>query len=162
MSEPHSQSVRLAAMTMEHYARVFRLWEAAEVALRPADAADRVARYLARNPGLSVVALFEARIVGVAMAGHDGRCGFIQRVAVDADWRRRGIAQRMVAFCLAGLMAEAVTWVHLDVVVGNATAERFWIGQGFAPRDTRQRLSLDLEALRQAEPAESRRAAGRR
>jgi hypothetical protein len=68
----------------------------------------------------------------------------------------------MVAFCLAGLMAEAVTWVHLDVVVGNATAERFWIGQGFAPRDTRQRLSLDLEALRQAEPAESRRAAGRR
>ncbi|SDR60756.1 Ribosomal protein S18 acetylase RimI [Rhizobiales bacterium GAS113] len=148
MPQPPSDTMRLAAMTMEHYRPVFRLWTAVGVEIRATDAADGVARYLKRNPGLSVVALVESRVIGVVMAGHDGRCGFIQRVAVDADWRRMGIAGRMIEFCLEKLAAEAISWVHLDVVLENEAAMRFWTRQGWAPRLSRQRLSLNLEGRR--------------
>ncbi|MGH8017201.1 MAG: GNAT family N-acetyltransferase [Opitutaceae bacterium] len=62
-----------------------------------------MSRYLRRNPGLSFVAEVDGQIVGYAMAGDDGRRGYLQHVAVDVAYRRRGIAQTLISRCLAAL-----------------------------------------------------------
>jgi uncharacterized protein len=45
------------------------------LSLRSADSREATKRYLARNPGLSFVALAGGRLVGCVMCGHDGRRG---------------------------------------------------------------------------------------
>jgi ribosomal protein S18 acetylase RimI-like enzyme len=87
--------ITLDEMTMEDY----ELWLAdSSLGVSPHfDTRDRIAAYLARNPGLSTVARLDGRIIGAALCGHDGRRGSIYHVAVAEQHRRLGIGRRMVA-----------------------------------------------------------------
>lgn len=136
----------LVPMTMDHYPAVYRLWtETPGLGIRAADEAPAIARYLDRNPGLSVVALAGSAVVGSAMAGHDGRSGFIRHVVVAPAWRRRGLATRMVERCLEGLAAARIDRAYLDILAGNEAARAFWTRLGWAPRTDLERLSLLLD-----------------
>ncbi|MBN1149944.1 GNAT family N-acetyltransferase [candidate division WOR-3 bacterium] len=42
------------------------------------------------------VALFDGKIIGSVFATHDGRKGWVNRLAVDPDFGRRGIAQLLI------------------------------------------------------------------
>jgi ribosomal protein S18 acetylase RimI-like enzyme len=106
------------------------------VVLRTADGYAPTQRYLERNPGLSFVARPAERngIVGCAMAGHDGRRGYLQHVMVDPDYRHLGLARAMVERCLAALLEAGIEKVHLDTLADNHEAHRFWRHLGWADR----------------------------
>lgn len=106
------------------------------VVLRTADGYAATQRYLERNPGLSFVARPASgeSIVGCAMAGHDGRRGYLQHVMVDPDYRQLGLARAMVDHCLAALLAAGIEKVHLDTLADNHEAHRFWQHLGWADR----------------------------
>lgn len=109
---------------------------------READTPDAVARYLARNPGLSFFAELDGRVVGCAMSGHDGRRGYLQHVAVDPACRGRGIARLLVQRCLEALAKEGIEKVHLDVYATNADAQAYWAKSGWKRRDDIVRYSF--------------------
>jgi len=122
-------------MQIADYDAVSRLWQACEgLSIRAADSSDGVERYLRRNPGLSFVAASDARIVGSIMAGHDGKRGYIQHVAVDAALRKQGIASRLVALCLGALKAEGIDKSHVHVLRHNQAGLDYWSGQGWQRR----------------------------
>ena len=78
-------------MQISDYASVIALWRDCDgVSLRDADAPEGIEKYLQRNPALSFVALDGTDIVGTIMAGHDGKRGYIQHLAVAnaAGYRR--------------------------------------------------------------------------
>ncbi|WP_223162114.1 GNAT family N-acetyltransferase [Salinicola halophyticus] len=106
------------------------------VVLRTADGYAATQRYLERNPGLSFVARSAegTGIVGCAMAGHDGRRGYLQHVMVDPDYRHLGLARMMVERCLAALLEAGIEKVHLDTLADNHQAHRFWQHLGWADR----------------------------
>ncbi|MGM8851565.1 GNAT family N-acetyltransferase [Salinicola halophyticus] len=106
------------------------------VVLRTADGYAATQRYLERNAGLSFVARpAEGKgIVGCAMAGHDGRRGYLQHVMVDPDYRHLGLAKTMVERCLAALLDAGIEKVHLDTLADNHQAHRFWRHLGWADR----------------------------
>ncbi|MGM8932667.1 GNAT family N-acetyltransferase [Salinicola halophyticus] len=106
------------------------------VVLRTADGYAATQRYLERNPGLSFVArpAEGTGIVGCAMAGHDGRRGYLQHVMVDPDYRHLGLARMMVERCLAALLDAGIEKVHLDTLADNHQAHRFWQHLGWADR----------------------------
>lgn len=108
---------------------------------READSPAAVARYLARNPGLSFFAEEDGRIVGCAMSGHDGRRGYLQHVAVHPACRGRGIARALVQRCLAALAGEGIEKVHLDVYTTNTEAQAYWAKSGWKLRDDIVRYS---------------------
>lgn len=108
---------------------------------READAPAAVARYLERNPGLSFFAEIEGRIVGCAMSGHDGRRGYLQHVAVDPAYRKRGIAHALVQNCLEALAKDGIEKVHLDVYATNEAAQTYWAKSGWKRRDDIVRYS---------------------
>lgn len=127
--------MRYRVMSVDDYSALIELWVRSEgVQLREADSREGIARYLARNPGLSFVAEDAGTIIATLMAGHDGKRGYIQHLAVDSAYRRQGIATQLVRLCLAALKKEGVLKSHLMVLDTNALAKQFWCSQGWVER----------------------------
>jgi len=138
-------------MTLSDYYSVRALLNEVEgVVLREADSRESIARYLARNPGLSLVAKRSARVVGCLLCGHDGRRGYLQYLAVDPIWRRRGIASALVGQCLQGLRQLGILKIHVDVLVGNEQAHDFWSRIGWLRRDEIVRYSITESSRKNA------------
>lgn len=122
-------------MRIDDYDEVLRLWQACEgLSIRDADSRAGVERYLARNPGLSHVAERDARIVGSIMAGHDGKRGYIQHLAVDESARRQGVAGRLIALCVDALKGEGIEKSHVHVLRHNQTGRAYWSRRGWRQR----------------------------
>jgi ribosomal protein S18 acetylase RimI-like enzyme len=92
-------------------------------------------RYLERNPGLSFVAEADGRIVASLMAGHDGRRGYIQHLAVDREQRKQGIAGRLLELCLQALLDQGIAKSHVHVLNSNQLGRDFWSRRGWIHRD---------------------------
>ena len=108
------------------------------------DEAEPIARFLERNPGLSVVAEADGQLVGAALCGHDGRRGFLYHVAVDRAFRGRGLGRQLVGFCLDRLREQGLTRCHLVTYQDNAEGRAFWRHLGFRERGELLICSRDL------------------
>jgi ribosomal protein S18 acetylase RimI-like enzyme len=95
--------------------------------LRDADNPPSLVRYLKRNPGCSFVAVDDSgKLVGVSLAGHDGRRGYLHHVAVSPAIRKQGLGRRLVTRCLAALRAEGIEKVNFWVKADNTAGLAFW------------------------------------
>lgn len=75
------------------------------------------------------------------MCGHDGRRGYLQHLAVDPAYRQRGIGRQLVQRCLEAVTQLGIEKVHLDVLIENQAAQRFWQSLGWSRRDDLLRYS---------------------
>src|SRR5262245_32110945 len=107
--------IQFRPMVEEDIPAALALWQGLSgIGLRDADSPPALARYLRRNPGSSFVAVTTAgELVGVSLAGHDGRRGYLHHVAVAAAFQKQGIGRRLVEECLAALKAEGMEKVNL-------------------------------------------------
>ena len=119
--------VTIRPMVEEDIPAALVLWQGLPgIGLRDADSPPALARYLRRNPGCSFVAVAGGELVGVSLAGHDGRRGYLHHVAVSPAHRKRGIGRRLVEACLAALKAEGIEKVNFWVKADNAAGLAFW------------------------------------
>jgi ribosomal protein S18 acetylase RimI-like enzyme len=131
-------------MILDDYEGVLALMIAEPtVTVRGADSREAIGRYLARNPGLSLVADSDDRVVGCILGGHDGRRGYLHHLVVDPDHRRSGLGGELVARALAGLVAEGIHKTHIDVFTDNTGAIAFWRQLGWQQRDDIIRFSFN-------------------
>jgi ribosomal protein S18 acetylase RimI-like enzyme len=82
----------------EDYRAVITLWQLTEIPCKPhgRDSKGKIIKELT-NPGtLLLVVEKEGDIIGTVLATHDGRKGWINRLAVDPEYQRRGIATRLL------------------------------------------------------------------
>lgn len=92
------QFVHLGA---EHHAEIINLWQRAGLHIRP-DGRDSLAAFTGQmTTGVQTpIGLRDgARLVAVVIATHDSRKGWINRLAVDPDYRRQGLAVRLIRLC---------------------------------------------------------------
>lgn len=123
-------------LKISDYDAVMALWSGCGgLSLRDADSREGVEKYLQRNPGLSFVAEDETGILGTLMAGHDGRRGYIQHLAISPGIRRRGIGTRLVELCLGALKKEGIEKSHVHVIGANAEGVAFWCRLGWVHRN---------------------------
>lgn len=85
----------IRAMTLNDYEKVHDLWMKIKgFAIRSIDdSKEGVERFLNRNPGISVVAEEDGKIIGAILCGHDGRRGCMYHVCVDPDYRLKALAK---------------------------------------------------------------------
>ena len=123
-----AKDIQIRPMTMEDYEEVFNMWQSISgFGIRSwDDSKEGIERFIARNPGLSVVALHEGRIIGGILCGHDGRRGCLYHVCVRQEYRMLGIGQDMVECCKAALRKEGINKINLIAFKNNAIGNKFW------------------------------------
>ena len=125
------------AMTIEDYDEVLQLWHRIQgLGIRSIDdSREGVARFLNRNPGLSVVAQEDGKIVGSILCGHDGRRGCFYHVCVEEGYRHRGIGTKMADTAMEALKKEGINKVSLIAFTQNDIGNAFWKEIGWTKRE---------------------------
>ena len=114
-------------MQIEDYDQVYALWMTIHgFSIRTIDdSREGVERFLKRNPGISVVAELDGRVVGAILCGHDGRRGCLYH----------GIGRAMVVHCMNALQQEGINKVSLIAFTKNDIGNAFWKQIGWTKRE---------------------------
>jgi ribosomal protein S18 acetylase RimI-like enzyme len=125
-------------------AAVIRLWDRCGL-LRPwNDPSKDIARKRGVQGELFLVGTIDGAIVASVMAGYDGHRGWINYLAVDPDWRRRGMASVLMAEAERLLRALGCAKINLQIRRDNLDAMAFYERLGFT-EDTVVSLGKRLE-----------------
>ena len=140
-----NRNIQTREFSLDDYDAALQLWQRVE-GLEIAEGDDRegVAQFIARNPGLSRVAVDGMAIIGVVMCGHDGRRGHIYHLAVDPAYRRYGLGKRLVQECLAGLRQAGVVRAIILVADYNQGGAEFWKRAGWEDLPGAVPMGIDL------------------
>lgn len=129
--------MNIRKMHINDYEAVYALWLSCKgMGLNDLDdSKEGIERYLRRNPDTCFVAVSENEIIGVILAGNDGRRGFIHHTAVSPSHRNQGIAAALVKKALEALKNCGINKVSLLVFKRNETGNAFWEKMGFTARE---------------------------
>jgi len=106
--------------------RVLELWAEGGIPLKPQGRDNR--EDIARQTGLANVLFLVAedgeggRVIGTVLATHDGRKGWINRLSVDAGFRKKGIGARLVGEAERWLEAQGMDILACLIEDGNAVS----------------------------------------
>ncbi len=128
--------MEIRLMQIQDYDQVYDLWMSCKNMgfNNLDDSREGVERFLKRNPAASFIAVEDGSVLGIILAGHDGRRGYIYHLSVAESRRRQGIGARLVEKSLAALKSEGINKVALLVFNRNEVGNAFWEKQGFARR----------------------------
>ncbi len=124
-------------MTIDDYDVVYSLWmSCVGMGLNNLDdSKEGIEKFIHRNPDTCLVAVSDSEIIGVIMVGNDGRRGYIYHTAVNPDFRKQGVAKKLVDSAMSELSALGINKVALVVFDRNETGNAFWESQGFTVRN---------------------------
>lgn len=106
--------MKIRKMEASDYESVIALWRRARLPFeREGEGAERdspsaIAQQIKQSGHLMLVAEADGKIMGVIFGSHDGRKGWINRLAVDPNYRRQGIAKRLIQAVEAALLKEGI------------------------------------------------------
>jgi ribosomal protein S18 acetylase RimI-like enzyme len=112
----------IRVLSADEYPAVLDLWRRAGLGtIRPEgrDSPAAFARTLETGAGTALGVEEDGALVGVVLATHDGRKGWINRLAVDPAARRRGIGTALLEAAEASLRERGLTVIAALVVEGN-------------------------------------------
>lgn len=129
--------MQIREMDLEDYNNVYELWmSCVGMGLNDVDdSKEGIKRFLDRNPETCLVAEKQGKIIGVIMAGHDGRRGYIYHTAVHPMHRNKKVATKLVQMALKRLKENGISKVALVVFARNEEGNAFWEKQGFTKRE---------------------------
>ncbi|MEA3479349.1 MAG: GNAT family N-acetyltransferase [Bacteroidota bacterium] len=86
--------------TIDDYNLLINLWDQAGLPCKPLgrDSRESIAREMRGGNGLFIVAEIDTKPAGAILATHDGRKGWINRLAVLPDYRNKGIGRALVGY----------------------------------------------------------------
>jgi ribosomal protein S18 acetylase RimI-like enzyme len=140
-----SGKIEIREFSISDYDPAIELWQrVGGLEIAEGDDREGVARFLARNPGLSRVATHGSAIVGVALCGHDGRRGHIYHLAVDPAFQGRGLGKRLLDESLGDLRRTGVKRVIIMVADDNQSGRQFWRRCGWEDISGAISMGIDL------------------
>lgn len=91
--------MEIRKLRIEDYPKLVSLWTKAGLPFKPRgrDSPEAVARQMKENPDFFIGAFEDEKLIGAVIASSDGRKGWINRLAVDPECRRRGVAKALIA-----------------------------------------------------------------
>ncbi len=105
-----SSDITIRSMTLEDYSAVLDLWQTGGLTPRPhgRDSREAIRWQLELFGDSYLVAEHAGNVVGVLLGTHERRKGWLNRLAVHPDYRRRGIARRLSEAAESALFAQGV------------------------------------------------------
>lgn len=99
------------------------------------DTPAELAKLIAQDPGLCLVAEAGGGLVGTVLGGWDGRRGRIYHLAVDRAQRRRGIGRALLGELERRLAERGCIRAHLHIAGANTAAHPFYERLGWQRMD---------------------------
>ena len=132
-----SRTFSVRKLTRNDYHDTITLWKNCEgMGINDVDdSLDGFSRFLDRNPNSCFAAVEDGVLIGVILAGHDGRRGHIYHAAVRGDRRKHGIGTSLVKSVIAVFREIGIAKISLVAFRRNEAGNRFWENMGFAGRD---------------------------
>ena len=129
--------INIRVMVISDYEEIYDVWiNTPGMGLNSTDdSKEGIEKYLKRNPTTSFVAECDGKVVGVIMAGHDGRRGYLHHTAVLSAYRNQGIAKTLVEAAMKALEKEGIHKVALVAFKKNEIGNGFWEHLGFVERE---------------------------
>ncbi len=128
----------IRTLGIEDYDRLMALWQRAGLhSLRPQgrDSREAIARQLATGVQTILGLEVDGRLVGVVVATHDSRKGWINRLAVDPDFRRRGYGLRLIRAAEEVLKSQGIEVIAALVESDNAASLALFQKAGYQEID---------------------------
>ncbi len=129
-------------------AAIIDLWERCQLTRPWNDPRKDIARKLAIQPEMFLVALIDGSIVGTVMAGYEGHRGWINYLAVCPNHQRRGIGRALMERAEILLRSAGCPKINLQVRSTNADVIAFYRAIGYGVDDVismGRRLTDDAE-----------------
>lgn len=129
--------MEITKMIPGYYCDVYELWLSCKgMGLNNLDDSEQgINRFLERNPDTCFAAVEDGKVIGVIMAGSDGRRGYIYHTAVNPQYRKRGIATALVETVMQAMKNIGINKVALVVFEHNEGGNKFWERLGFTERN---------------------------
>ena len=105
---------------------VIAIWQACGLTVPWNDPHKDIARKMEVNPELFLVAEVDGRIAGTVMGGYEGHRGWINYLAVAADFQRRRIGVALMQEVEAKLQALGCPKINLQVRKNNRAVIQFY------------------------------------
>jgi ribosomal protein S18 acetylase RimI-like enzyme len=117
----------------DDYDKVLALWKSAGqgIHVRRSDEPGEIQKKLQRDPDLFLVAEQEGQVVGTVLGGFDGRRGMVYHLAVQGEYRLRGIGDALMEELEWRLKQKGCIRYYLMVTYDNHEAIRFYEKRGW-------------------------------
>ena len=90
-----------------------------------------IARKLKVNPELFLVGFLNGKVAASAVAGYEGHRGWVNYLAVDPDFQRKGLGRQMMQRVEHALAQMGCPKVNIQVRTGNLDAIEFYKNLGY-------------------------------
>lgn len=89
--------MKIRKLTIADYHELIKLWTRAKLPVKPKgrDSRAHIAKEMKQNPDFFIGAFDQDLMIGTVIASHDGRKGWLNRIAVGPDYRGKGVAQAL-------------------------------------------------------------------
>ena len=126
-------AVRIGKLGLDDYEAMVALWRRVGLVNRVGirDARRAFARQVRLNNGLYLGAFDGDRLVGTVLGTHDTRKGWINRLAVDPAYQRRGVGSRLLKACERALVRKGGRIIAALVVKGNEPSTNMFRRSGY-------------------------------
>jgi len=90
--------VSIRKLNISDYDALCELWQKSGLSYRPngRDTRDNIALQIDGDCSIYLIAEDKGKMIGAILATHDGRKGWLNRLAILPDYQRRGIARMLV------------------------------------------------------------------
>lgn len=92
-------SLKIRLLTIGDYDEIVKLWTEAKLPfkLKGRDSREAIAAQMKAAPEFFLGSFEDSRLIGTVVLSSDVRKGWINRLAVRPDYRRRGVAKALIA-----------------------------------------------------------------
>jgi ribosomal protein S18 acetylase RimI-like enzyme len=135
---------RVRTLSLDDYDRWISVWARAglhSVRLQGRDSRVAFERQLAIGTHTMIGLDLNGDLVGVVLVTHDGRKGWINRLAVVPEYRGRGYAKRLVSEAQRVLEAQGMTVIAVLIEPENVASLRLFKALGYVETEGMHYLS---------------------
>jgi len=122
--KPYSHQYQDAVVALWCKCKLTRPWN---------DAVTDILTKLRVNPELFLLGFVNNKIIASAMGGYEGHRGWINYLAVDPDYQKKGIGKQIVEIIEQKLIALGCPKINVQIRTDNQEAIKFYRSIGYKP-----------------------------
>ena len=89
-------ATEIRSFQQEDEAPLIKLWEKCELVVAWNDPSKDISRKVQLDPEGSLLGWYDKSLIASVMAGYEGHRGWINYIAVDPEYRRKGLGKTMM------------------------------------------------------------------